>query len=147
MKKFILIILVLILTTGKALAQKGLNCNPVFQGKIVPSQLMIKTEVGGGRMSTYKLDYYHSVQFQAERATAMKVAGLVFSDSIDAERAETDKDEGLLTYALIELKPYRKIHRYLCYQARPVGMAWVITIIYLEGVATLEDLRSMFDQQ
>ena len=128
----------LLLIAGTSWAQRGLNCYPVFRGKVVPAKRMV---------ATYKLDYYHSVQFQVDEATAMKVAELILADADAAESAETEKTGELLTYALIQPTPFARVRRYLCYQARPAGPAWIITILYLEGSATLEDLRSMFEKQ
>lgn len=147
MKRFLICIMALLLFSGAAFAQRGLNCYPVFRGKIVPAKQMIVTEARGGSMATYKLDYYHSVQFQAGEATAMKVAELILADAAKAQSAETEMTGELLTYALIQPTPYARVRRYLCYQARPAGPVWIITILYLEGSATLDDLRSMFEKQ
>ena len=68
----------------------------------------------------------------------------------DAEKAyvkETEKVGDLLTYALVQPASSGKMNRYLCYQARKVGDEWKVTLLYLEGAATLEDLRNMFDKQ
>ena len=132
MKKILLCILALLLAAGTASAQKGLHCYPVFRGKVVPSRHMIVTEVRGGHM--------------AEK-TAQQVAGLVQADAAEALSAETETVDDLLTYALIELKPLEKMRRYICYQVKPSGPAKVITLLYLEGVATLEDLHTMFEKQ
>lgn len=140
-------IMALLLFSGAAFAQRGLNCYPVFNGKIVPTKRMVITQARGGSMATYKLDYYHSVQFQTDEATAGKVAELILADAVEAQSAETEMTGELLTYALIQPTPFARVRRYLCYQARPVGPAWMITILYLEGSATLEDLRSMFEKQ
>lgn len=137
----------LLLFSGAAFAQRGLNCYPVFRGKIVPAKRMIVTEARGESMATYKLDYYHSVQFQVDEETAKKVAELIQADAADAQSAQTEMTGELLTYALIQPTPFARVRRYLCYQARPVGAAWIITILYLEGGATLDDLRSMFEKQ
>ena len=146
MKK-ILVCLALLLFAGTAFAQRGLNCYPVFRGKVVPAGRMITTEVRGGGMTTYKLDYYRGLQFQVDEKTAREVAALVRADAAAAESAETEMVGDFLTYALIQPTHKGKIRRYLCYQARPAGPAWVITLLYLEGSATLEDLRSMFEKQ
>lgn len=137
----------LLLFSGAAFAQRGLNCYPVFRGKIVPARRMVVTEARGESMATYKLDYYHSVQFQVDEETALKVAELIQADADDAHSAETEMTGELLTYALIQPAPFARVRRYLCYQARPAGPAWIITILYLEGSATIDDLRSMFEKQ
>ena len=133
----------LLLFSGVAFAQKGLNCYPVFRGKVIPERQMVMTEVRGDGLATYKLNYYRSVRFHVDTLTARKVAALVAADS-----AETEKTGDLLTYGLIQLKPFGVMRRYLCYQARKTEFqGWMITIIYLEGSATLQDLRSMFEKR
>ncbi len=147
MKRLLLCIMALLLFSGAAFAQRGLNCYPVFKGKIVPTKRMVITQARGESMATYKLDYYHSVQFQVDEKTALEVAELIQADAAEAQSAETEMTGKLLTYALIQPAPFARVRRYLCYQARPVGAAWIITILYLEGSATLDDLRSMFEKQ
>ena len=138
----------LLLFTGAAFAQKGLNCYPVFRGKVIPERQMVMTEVRGDGMATYKLDYYRSVRFHVDSLTARKVAAMVEADAVAADSAETEKTGELLSYGLIQLKPFGIMRRYLCYQARETEFkGWMITIIYLEGSATLQDLRSMFEKQ
>ena len=147
MKKLLLFLLALLLTSGAAFAQRGLNSNAIFRGRVIPSERMVRTEVRGSSMTTYKLDFYRSVRFQVDKKTALEVAALVKADAEAAISAETEMTGDLLTYALVQPAGRGKTHRYLCYQARPEGPAWVITILYLEGCATLADLRSMFDKQ
>ena len=138
----------LLLFSGAAFAQKGLNCYPVFRGKVIPERQMVMTEVRGDGMATYKLDYYRSVRFHVDSLTARKVAAMVEADALTADSAETEKSGDLLTYGLIQLNPFGVMRRYLCYQARETEFkGWMITIIYLEGSATLQDLRSMFEKQ
>ena len=147
MKKILTVLLSMLLLTGTAAAQRDLNCFSVFQGKVVPGKLMVVTEVRGGDMSVYKLDYYKGVSFQVDRETAAEVAELVGRDASVAPGSQTEMTGELLTYALIQPKGRGKTRRYLCYQARPVGEDWKITILYLEGPATLSDLREMFEKQ
>ena len=60
---------------------------------------------------------------------------------------ETEKVGDLLTYALVQPAPSGKTNRFLCYQAREADGEWKLTLLYLEGPATLEDLRKMFEKQ
>ena len=147
MKKITISSLLLLLLSFSALAQRDLKCYPVFQGKVVPGKQMVVTEVRGSSMATYKLDYYRGVSFQVETELAGKVAALVWEDAADAAVKETEKVGDMLTYALVQPASSGKMKRYLCYQARQVGNKWKVTLLYLEGKATLEDLRSMFDKQ
>jgi hypothetical protein len=147
MKKIITIVIYLLIFSSALSAQRGLNCYPVFQGKVVPAKQMVLTEVRGGGMAAYKLDYYRGVSFEVDSELAEKVASLVEADSAVAESGETEKTGAMLTYALLQPKVAGKTKQYLCYQARSIGSLWKITILYLEGPATLEDLRTMFDKQ
>jgi len=148
MKKLVICILALLTFTGLAFAQRGLNCYPVFKGKIVPLNRMIVTEVRGEEMATYKLSYFKSVRFQTDSLMAGKVAELVEADILATESSEHVKNGDLLTYAMAQLKPLGITKRCLCYQAKKTNTGdWIITLLYLEGSATLEDLRSMFEKQ
>lgn len=147
MKKILTSILALLLFSAAAFAQRGLNSDPVFRGRVVPERQMVVTEVRGGGMATYKLDYYKGVSFLVDEKSAREVAELVGQDAAAADVRETEKTGSLLTYALIQPKTKGRIHRYLCYQARPVDGQWKVTVLYLEGPATLDDLREMFEKQ
>ena len=146
MKRILTIICTLFLLAGPIRAQRGLKTYPVFQGEVVPTNMMVVTEVRGG-MAAYKLDYYKGVTSQVDEALAAKVASLVESDAAETDDCETEKTGTMLTYALIRPKSEGRINRYLCYQARPVEGQWKITVLYLEGPATLSDLRTMFEKQ
>lgn len=147
MKKTIVTLMALLLLALSASAQRDLNCYPVFQGKVVPRKQMVVTEVRGSSMATYQLDYYRGISFLANEALTRKVAALVEADADGAAVNETEKVGDLLTYALVQPLSTGKMNRYLCYQAREVGDKWKVTILYLEGAATLDDLRKMFDKQ
>lgn len=147
MKKTVLFLLMLFLSGSVAFAQRGLHCYPVFRGKVVPVRQMVVTEVRGEGMNTYKLDYYRGVKFHVDTTLALQVAEMVESDAVAATSVEIERVGGFLTYALIQPKPSGNTNRYLCYHARPVRFGWDVTLLYLEGSATLEDLRSMFDKQ
>ena len=147
MKKTIVTLMALLLLALSASAQRDLNCYPVFQGKVVPRKQMVVTEVRGSSMAAYQLDYYRGISFLANEALTRKVAALVAADADGAAVNETEKVGDLLTYALVQPLSTGKMNRYLCYQAREVGDKWKVTILYLEGAATLDDLRKMFDKQ
>ena len=147
MKKIVFCFAIILLTGGMAFGQRGLSCYPVFRGKVAPAERMVTTEVRGGGMAAYKLDYYRGVTFEGDTTLVRKVASLVSVDADGAKSCQTEHAGDILVYALIQLEPEKKVNRYLCYQARSSGRMWMITLIYLEGVATLEDLHSMFEKQ
>jgi hypothetical protein len=147
MRKIFITLLALLLLAATASAQRGLKCNPVFMGKVVPRKQMVVTEVYGSSMAAYNLEYYRGISFQVDEALAQKVAALVEQDAKEAAVKETEKVGEFLTYALVQPNSSGRMNRYLCYQARKIGEKWKITLLYLEGVATLDDLKKMFDKQ
>lgn len=147
MRKIVVSLLILFLLAFTATAQRGLKCNPVFAGKVVPAKQMVVTEVHGSSMAAYKLDYYRGVSFQVDETLAHKVAALVEQDADVASVKETEKVGDFLTYALVQPSSSGNMNRYLCYQARRIGKTWKITLLYLEGEATLDDLKKIFEKQ
>lgn len=147
MKRILVTLLLLLQMSGTVLAQRDLKCYSIFEGKVVPGKQMVITEVRGNSMAIYKLDYYRGVNFQVDEELASQVIALVEQDADAAMVKEMEKMGGRLTYALIQPKSKGKTNRYLCFQARPVEEQWKITLLYLEGPASLEDLRSMFEKQ
>lgn len=147
MKKLFICIIVSFLFSATAFAQRDLACYPIFRGKIVPRKQMVITEVRGGKLLPYKLSYYYGANFQVSAEMAGKVSELVSADAAAAESVETEFVGDFLTFALVQPESSDKFNRYLCYQARPAGKEWKVTILYLEGPATLQDLYSVFEKQ
>ena len=147
MKKIILILSAILLLGSQAFAQKDLRSWGIFQGKVVPEREMVKTEVRGGSITAYKLAYYLGVSCTIDLAQASQLSARVEDDAKDALTSELERTGDLLTYALIEPKSKGKYHRYLCWQARPDGDKWKVTLLYLEGQATVEELKNMFEKQ
>lgn len=137
----------LMLVSFVASAQRDLKCYPVFQGKIVPKKQMVVTEARGSSMSDYKLDYYRGVTIMGEEDLIRQIASLVAMDAEAAPVKETETVGDMLTYALVQPASNGKTNRYLCYQARKLDDKWKLTLLYLEGPATLEDLRKTFEKQ
>ena len=147
MKKIVLILSTLLMLGGQAFAQKDLHSREAFRGGIIPKKEMVRTEVKGGSLSSYKLAYYLGVSAPATTEQVSRLAALVEADSEGALLSEMEKTAELLTYALIEPEGNGKYHRYLCWQARPDGDRWKVTLLYLEGQATVEELKNMFKKQ
>ena len=147
MKKIILLLSAILLFGGRAFAQKDLTSWDIFRGKIIPVREMVKTEVKGGGITSYKLTYYLGINASVTTEEALQLSAMVEADTEEALTSEAEKTGDLLTYALVEPKAKGKDHRYLCWQARPDGGRWKVTLLYLEGQATVEELKKMFEKQ
>ena len=129
MKRLYTIIAILLLGT-LARAQEGLFVEDLFEGRAIPYTLMKRTFISGSQLHPYKLEV------------------MVLRDAYDAPDKQTDYDGDHLTYALVCLPPMSGgRNRYLCYQAKEIKGMWDVTVVYLRGPATMEDLNKMFNKK
>lgn len=147
MKRFLIIIFLLCAVTS-AFAQEGLYVEDLFEGRVIPAKLMKRTFISGTKLQPYKLDTYKSLQFQTGEGTFHTVEMLVVKDSYTATDKETEFTGDHLTYAVISLpQTYTGLNRFLCFQAREDKGVWDVTVVYLRGSATVEDLETMFNKK
>ena len=149
MKRTILLILTLVTCITMMHAQDNLHVHPVFQGKIVPQKRMIETKVIGESLEKYKLTLFHSVKMNTTNVEMTKIWDCVMKD-INAQPNETKdleyaKEGELVSYCIVRLKPQDKLQRYLCYQCYEASQGgYNLTLVYMEGTATLSELKKTF---
>ncbi len=69
-----------------------------------------------------------------------KIAELVISDAKNAVAKEVIYREGRLVYALLRMPSHGRINRFIAFQAGRQDL----TVVYMEGEATLEELKKLF---
>lgn len=147
MKRLFTIIAILLLGT-LARAQEGLFVEDLFEGRAIPYTLMKRTFISGSQLHPYKLDTYKSLSFTVDEGKLHTVEVMVLRDAYDALDKQTDYDGDHLTYALVCLPPMSGgRNRYLCFQAKEIKGFWDVTVVYLRGTATVEDLNLMFNKK
>ncbi|MCI6642722.1 MAG: DUF6108 family protein [Alloprevotella sp.] len=139
LQRTLLMLLLLMGVSTMAMAQKGLQVERLFAGKVVPRQKMTETFVKGQRLSSYRLTLFRSLRFTATEAERQQVEALVRNDAKTATSKEVDIRNGQWQYALCQLPPTHT-QRYLCYQRTGNSLL----VVYLEGSATLSELKNMF---
>lgn len=133
-----------------ALAQKGLKINDVFDGKVVFKSQMKESLIKGDNLAAYNLKVLHTAKFTTHNINREEVEKLFYQDmenrlSDDDENMELESRNGHLYYAIVQLMDNEKgAHRYICYQCRDKSGRYDITLVYMEGSATLADLRKTF---
>lgn len=144
-----MITLLTILLLGAPLfAQEGLFVEDLFGGRVISPKIMKKTVINGSRLEPYKLDTYKSLSFEVAEVAFHKVEILIIKDSNAAEDKQMEYAGDHLTYAVISLpKTYTGLNRFLCFQAREERGVWTVTVVYLRGTASVEDLESMFNKR
>jgi hypothetical protein len=136
-----------------AFAQKGLRINDVFEGKVVLKSQMKESLIKGDNLAAYKLKVLHTAKFTTRNVTREEVEKLFSLDmenriSDDDENMELESRNGHLYYAIVQLSDNEKgAHRYICYQCRDKSGDYDITLVYMEGSASLADLRKTFKKK
>ena len=151
--KHLLITLALIAASLPLSAQEGLRINEVFEGNIINELAMQESLVKGESLEPFKLKVLHTVKFTTGNPARDKVEALFKEDmkgrlSDDNDNLELEYRDGHLYYAIVQIADTKKgRHRYICYQCRQVTGGNSITLVYLEGKASLADLRKTFKKK
>jgi hypothetical protein len=130
-----------------------LQINEVFEGKVIAKQYMQESLIKGDNVASYKLRLLHTVKFLANNSQRAKADALFNIDmkeriSDDDSNMEMETRDGFLYYAIVQLTDNEKgTHRYICYQCRPKSTKFDITMVYMEGEASLADLRKTFKRK
>jgi len=109
---------------------------------------MKRTFIKGSKLQPYGLDTYKSLSFQVDEAQFHSVELLVLKDAYEVEDKTTEYTGDYLTYAVICLpQTHNGLNRFLCFQAKQDRGIWDVTVVYLRGTATVEDLNKMFNKR
>ncbi len=137
----LLILTTLMVCNLTVVAQKGLHVEPLFEGKIVPSERMVETRVRGRSLSKYGLTFFRSLRFEAGKKEREQVVRLIEQDmeglpDTDYQRSRVKWKE----HIYILLPKVNGNQRMLCYKQEDEE----VLIIYLEGPkASVESLKKM----
>lgn len=136
-----------------AAAQEGLHINEVFEGKVIARQYMQESLVKGENLAPCNLKVLHTVKFKANNSQRARTDALFDMDmreciSDDGSDMEMEIRDGFIYYAIVRLTDTKKgLHRYICYQCKEKGGDFNITLVYMEGKASLADLRNTFKKK
>lgn len=136
-----------------ASAQKGLCINEVFEGKLIEKERMQESLVKGDNLAAYNLKVLHTVKFGANDEERARVDQLFTEDmkeriSDDDSNMEYESRDGFIYYAIVQLTDNKEgTHRYICYQCKERYSHYYITLVYMEGMASLSDLRKTFKKK
>lgn len=136
-----------------ATAQEGLHINEVFEGKVIARQYMQESLVKGENLAPYNLKVLHTIKFAANNSQRARADALFNMDmrgriSDDDSNMELESRDGFIYYAIVQLTDEKKgRHRYICYQCKEKSRYYDITLVYMEGKASLADLRKVFKKK
>lgn len=142
--KRILILTALLLAAWTASAQDGLQVGPIFDGKIVTPKAMKETFIKSSQLDPFNLERYHSVSFTGDERVFDEVSRRVLADAETATDQEIHMNEGKLVYAILTFEGANRDNRFVCYQCVSKDGSYAITLVYMHGPATLDDLKRLF---
>ena len=145
MKQFLLItFLALFALAPRAGAQGGLQIDSLFNGSLVPASKVTESVVSGRELKPYKLDYFRSLRFQATDEEVEKIVSWVVEDSLLALNKEIDSQDGHLIWALLTYPYLKDKNSFLGFQVKDVAGKHYVTVVYMTGKATRNDLAQIF---
>ena len=140
-----------------AAAQEGLHINEVFEGKLIDKEEIRESLIKGESLAPYKLNLLHTIKFAANSKERASVDAL-FTKDMEGSTSDGESDTeyeseveyvgNFIYYAIVQLTDTKKgRHRYICYQCRDKSKYFDITLVYMEGEASLADLRKTFKKK
>ena len=144
MRRIILIITALLLSIGTASAQGDLQVGAIFDGKVVPPKVMKETFIKSAQLDPFNLEQYHSVSFTGDDKVLEEVSHRVLADAENATDQEIHMNQGRLVYAILTFERANHDNRFICYQCVTKAGSHSITLVYMHGPATLDDLKKLF---
>ena len=140
--KHILLIALLTITFGHAAAQTGLNIDSAFDGRFRSSPDAVETEISGKALRNSALEIYRSITL-TDPALTNEIEELVIKDGAAAETRQVRYIEGRLYYAYYIFKPVDNYRRYLFFINSFLKGDKKMTLIYMAGEATPEEIKKL----
>ena len=145
LSKIIIITFLLMFLPIAAMAQKGLNVNAIFE-KYHNSKNAVEVIVKGKQLRGYNISYFHSITITGTDAELLALEQAVMHDAAKAKESESGKIGGHLYYGFYRFNGGNDDYRYIIFRNRSLKKGAVndATIIYIEGSASMNELKTKF---
>lgn len=144
-KRFYIIFICLVATM--AISAQELSIDDCFEDNILARKSVTAVKVKGERLKAYNLNTFRSITVTADQRTASWVQRKVTKDAPLATDREEGIKDGRLQYAFYVFRHKNsKTYRYIFYRNNKPSEDAVtdVTLVYMEGKATLSELKQMF---
>lgn len=146
MKQMIVWIVFSCLAVPELWGQEGLNVSRLFDGQYKQQTNAIEVLVKGRKLKPYNLTLFRSLTVKNSPKEFQQIEELVVQDGLQALDKETGMIGGKLYYGFYRLPPTGERYRYLFFRNSSLRKVESdeVTVVYMEGYATLEELKQMF---
>jgi len=135
MKRILLLILILVGICFGIRAQEDLAIGAAFD-ELAVKQNVTEVVMGTGRLKKYHLSFFHSLEIKSPTPNEQqRIETLLHSDVAQAIIHEENGG-----HKLYELPSRKGLHRYIFYRCSSLSL----NLIYLEGKATLKQIKEQF---
>lgn len=146
MKQMIVWIVFSCLAVPELWGQEGLYVSRLFDGQYKRQTNAIEVLVKGHKLEPYNLTLFRSLTVKNSPKEFQQIEELVVQDGLQALDKETGMIGGKLYYGFYRLPPKGERYRYLFFRNSSLRKVESdeVTVVYMEGYATLEELKQMF---
>lgn len=133
-------------TACHAAAQDGLQIASLFGGRYKGRADATEVHYEGKQLRSYKLTLFRSLTLTPSLHEAAAIEKKVWDDCVRAVEKEVGLHGGRLYYGFYRLPDTGKAHRYVFYRNNALRnhSNGKLTLIYMEGSASIEDLKRDF---
>lgn len=129
-------------------AQKGMHVEDLFGGRFKHDRQAVEVLIKGRELKKYHLTLFRSLTITDEPEVSEEIEVLVSLDAKTAVDKEVGKVGKKLYYGFYCFPGQDDNYRYLFYRnaavARGSSKKTEVTVVYMEGKVTLEELKRMF---
>lgn len=146
MKKWRRILIVLAFVALPVAAQDGLHIAKFFDGRYRERKDAVEVIMKGRSVMEYGLSVFHSLALERPGGDVAEMERCVKLDGARAIDSEVGMKGGRLYYGFYQLQPKDGENRYLFYRNDALGnqKRGGVTLIFMQGVATLDMIRKNF---
>ena len=136
MRRFTILLILLLSVLPKVLAQEGLSITPFFSQEFFEKPGITTVTVTGKKLKKTGIDIYRS----------LTVTGNPESSNL-LEQAEVSFRDGKLHFGFYTLKPHDRMNRYILYLNRTEEGKRKTTLIYLEGTGDTNQIKKFLNKE
>ena len=138
MKKLLTIILLLLSLHLSLWAQKGLAIQAAFD-ELAVRKNATEVVLSGKRLKNFHLSLFHSLEIKNPSAADRQHISLL----VQADAAQAITKEETPAHSFYELSQHKVMHTYILYR----NNSQTLTIIYIEGKASLKQIKQYFQKK
>ena len=146
MKRIFTIIVLMLVFVVEGLSQTDLQIAGLFNGQYKRKDNAIEVVVKGNQLKRYKLEVFRSLTVKNDPKDFERIEKLVEQDEKNAISKETGRIGERLYYAFYCFPSEKNHYRYLFYRNSSLRKTEPdeLTLIYMEGNVTMDELKKMF---